>query len=55
MAIFTEATENEYIACSPPLRRWTGLAYSFAILEAFFGHTLPKMYFFVSNPGDIYY
>ena len=55
MAIFTEATENEYVACSPPLRRWTGLAYSFAILEAFFGHTFPKMYFFVSNPGYIYY
>lgn len=46
MLIFTEETENEYIACSPTSRRWTGLAHSFAILETFFGHTLHKMHFF---------
>ena len=40
MVIFTEEMENEYIACSPSPRRWTGLAYSFAMLEAFFLVTL---------------
>ena len=52
MAIFIEETENEYIACSPPLRMWTGLAYSFAILEAFFWlHFTQNVLFCVQSWG----